>query len=278
MADSPAETLEAQRVERLDKPLRVVLFGGGPLLERGTEQFICRLADSTEIDFVGAFCQSQGQSMRVIFQDLWQRRRFLAFPLLLMQIGDRLARYLTHPRSELAIKRRMSMLSDRIHSVKDIHADEVLEQVRALNADLGLIYGSPILKPELFEIPRLGTLGIHHGKVPEYRGKKTSFWAIHNGEASAGITIQKVNAGLDTGEIVLTGEVPIGKRTPAAVWNDLEALGVDLYIQAILAVRNGSATFKPQVGKKGRLYRDPNTREIFVVWWRQIMKGVGLGK
>jgi methionyl-tRNA formyltransferase len=134
---------------------------------------------------------------------------------------------------------------------------------------LGLIYGSPILKPELFEIPRCGTLGIHHGKVPAYRGNKTTFWAMYNGEATAGVTIQKINQGLDTGSIVREGEVPIDRRSYPSVWRDLERLGLELYIQAIIDVKNGTAIYQPQSGKKGKLYRNPKPKDFFAFWIKQ---------
>jgi methionyl-tRNA formyltransferase len=95
--------------------------------------------------------------------------------------------------------------------------------------DVGVIYGAPVLRQELFEIPRLGTLGIHHGRVPHYRGKKTTFWEIYNGERVAGVTIQRVNKGIDTGEIVRRGEVEIGNRGYTAVERDTEALGLSLF-------------------------------------------------
>jgi hypothetical protein len=150
--------------------------------------------------------------------------------------------------------------------VPDIHDEVVLAQVRALAPDLGLIYGSPILKPALFEIPAYGTLGIHHGQVPQYRGKKTTFWAMYHGEPVAGVTIQKVTAGLDTGQIVRSGEVPIGRRSYGAVWRDVLALGLDLYIEAILQVREGTAVYRPQTGPKGKLYRDPKPADILRFW------------
>jgi methionyl-tRNA formyltransferase len=152
----------------------------------------------------------------------------------------------------------------------------VLDQVHALEPDLGLIYGSPILKPELFKIPNLGTLGIHHGKVPEYRGNKTTFWAMYNGEPVAGVTIQKVNQGLDTGSIVKTGEVKADRRPYQAVFRDLEALGLDLYIQAILEVKHGVAEFKPQSGVKGKLYRNPKLGDFLRFWSRQIQRRLDL--
>jgi len=258
-------------LERKD-PIRVVLFGGGPVLERGVKQFMCRLEEHSEIEFLGGFCQSQAQTSGAVVKDLWRRRGILALPLLLIQIVSGIGRYVSQPRAEVKLNTELDRLSGRIHYVPDIHADAVLEDVRSLEPDLGLIYGSPILKPKLFEIPRLGTLGIHHGKVPEYRGKKTTFWAMYNGEKTAGVTIQKVNRGLDTGEIVKAGEVPTGRRSLQVVWHDLEQLGLDLYLQAILEVREGTATYQPQVGKKGKLYQDPEFGDILTFWRRQFSR------
>jgi methionyl-tRNA formyltransferase len=260
-----------KELERKD-PIRVVLFGGGPVLERGVKQFICRLEEHPEIAFLGGFCQSQAQTSGAVAKDLWRRRGILALPLLLVQIVSGIGRYVSQPRAEVKLNTELARLSDRVHYVPDVHADAVLEDVRALEPDLGLIYGSPILKPKLFEIPRLSTLGIHHGKVPEYRGKKTTFWAMYNGEESAGVTIQKVNAGLDTGQIVKEGEVPIGRRSLRAVWRELEALGLDLYIQAILEIKGGTASYRPQVGKKGQLYSDPELTDLITFWRRQFSR------
>jgi folate-dependent phosphoribosylglycinamide formyltransferase PurN len=260
MVESPIE---------LNRPIRVFVFGGGPVLEWGVKRFICRLEEHPEIDFLGCFCQSEGQSVLMILRDLWRRRRLLALPLIVLQIGRHIIRFLSQPRGQIKLKRELRRLADRITFVPDIHAEDVLSRVRALSPDLGLIYGSPILKPELFQIPEYGTLGIHHGKVPEYRGKKTTFWAMYNGEETAGVTIQRVNAGLDTGEIAKQGEVPIGRRSQRAVWKELENLGLDLYIQAILEVRQGTASYRPQLGKKGKLYRDPEFSDILKLWWRR---------
>lgn len=259
-----------EKQTELKRPIRVVLFGGGPVLERGAKRFICKLEAHAEIEFLGGFCQSEAQTFWAVVRDLWRRRRLLAVPLLLVQIASGIGRFLSQPRAEIELSRKMARLSDRIHFVPDIHAEEVLEDIRLLEPDLGLIYGSPILKPALFEIPTFGTLGIHHGKVPEYRGKKTTFWAIYNGEEMAGVTIQKVNAGLDTGEIVKQGEVPIGHRSQGAIWNELEALGLDLYIQAILEVKTGTASYHPQLGKKSKLYQDPKLGDILTLWGRQL--------
>jgi folate-dependent phosphoribosylglycinamide formyltransferase PurN len=262
----------------LGRPIRVVMFGSGPELNPDAKQFLCRLEEHPEIEFLGAFCQAQSQSLGAVFRDLWKRRGLLALPLFVIWAANKTTRVLLHPREEITLKRKLEKISDRIHFVRNIHAPQVLEQVCALEPDLGLIYGSPILKPELFEIPGLGTLGIHHGKVPEYRGNKTTFWAMYNGDPVAGVTIQKVNKGLDTGSIVKTGEVKAYRRAYQAVFQELEALGLDLYIQAILEVKHGVAEFRPQSGVKGKLYRNPKPGDFLKFWGRQIKRRLGIVK
>jgi folate-dependent phosphoribosylglycinamide formyltransferase PurN len=258
--------------QALDRPIRVVMFGSGPELNLDAKHFLCRLDAHPEIEFVGAFCQAESQSVGAVFRDLWKRRGLLALPLFTVWMINKAFRFVVYPQQEFAIAIKLNNISERIHFVKDIHAPQVLAQVAALEADLGLIYGSPILKPELFEIPALGTLGIHHGKVPEYRGNKTAFWMMYNDEPCAGVTIQKVNKGLDTGMIVKTGEVRAYRRAYSAVVRELEALGLDLYIQAILEVKHGVARFSPQTGVKGKLYRNPKPVHFLKFWVKQIKR------
>ena len=269
--------MSAHQIE-MNRPIRVVMFGSGPELNQDAKQFLCRLEEHPEIEFLGAFCQAQSQSLGAVFVDLWKRRSWLAFPLFVVWITNKAVRFLLHPHEELALQRSLEKISDRIHFVPDIHAQKVLEQVCTLEPDLGLIYGSPILKPELFEIPGLGTLGIHHGKVPEYRGNKTTFWAMYNGERVAGVTIQKVNRGLDTGSIVKAGQVSTEGRTYQDVVHELEELGLDLYLQTILEVKHGTAEYKAQSGARGKLYRNPTPSDFIKFWSRQIGRRAGIAK
>ena len=253
----------------LKRPIRVVLFGGGPALESGVKRFLARLEQQPEIALVGAFCQSASQSLPAIIRDVFKRRRLLAVPILLTQGLELAGQVVTAPRQHLALRRGLQPVRDRLHFVPDIHHQDVLTAVRALEPDLGLVYGSPILKPSLFRLPRFGTLGIHHGKLPTYRGKKTTFWAMVHGEPTAGVTIQLIDEGLDTGRIVKQGEVTIGRRSPRAVWSEVESLGLDLYIRAILAVRAATVTPQSSSTKRGRLFRDPTPREIAGFYWHR---------
>jgi folate-dependent phosphoribosylglycinamide formyltransferase PurN len=264
--------------QALKRPIRVVMFGSGPELNPDAKQFLCKLEEHPEIELLGAFCQAESQSLAAVFADLWKRRGLLSLPLFTIWSLNKAVRYVLHPREEITLQRKLKNIQDRIHFITNIHAHQVLEQVKSLEPDLGLIYGSPILKPELFEIPKLGTLGIHHGKVPEYRGNKTTFWMMYNGEKFAGVTIQKVNKGLDTGTIVKTGEVKAYRRPYQTVFHELEALGVELFIQAILEVKHGIAEYKPQTGVKGKLYRNPKLGDFIRFWGRQLKRRLRIGE
>jgi folate-dependent phosphoribosylglycinamide formyltransferase PurN len=254
------------------RPLRVVMFGSGPSLTPDARRFLCRLEAHPDIALLGAFCQAESQSFWAVFKDLRQRRGILTLPLFSIWMVRSVSPYITRPGAKLELRKCLGRMKDKIHFVVDIHAQDVLDKVRSLSPDLGLIYGSPILKPALFEIPKLGTLGIHHGKLPKYRGNKTMFWAMYHDEAAAGVTIQKVNVGLDTGLIVKEGSVPIGCRSQPAVWRDLETLGLNLYLQAILEVKDGTAQYHPQEGNGGKLYRNPKLSDIIHFWKKQLAK------
>lgn len=257
-----------------DRPIRVVVFCSGPKLEQDVQRFLVRLEAHPDIELLRVFCQSTGQTYRDITQDLWRRRRWLAIPLLALHVWEACVHAVVNPRRWRELRRQLTEIAERISYVPDIHAPEVVAEIRALAPDLGASYGSPILKPVLFELPTLGTLGIHHGKVPEYRGKKTTFWAMYHGEPEVGVTIQKINAGLDTGQIVNSGSVFTGHHSYASVWGELVDLGLDLYIQSIVQVRNATAIYRPQEGPKGKLFRDPKAGDILRFWRQQVSRRV----
>jgi hypothetical protein len=246
----------------MNRPIRVVYFGGA-FLEHSAVSFLSALSTHPHVEFVGGVCQSDGFGLSQIIRETAKRRGAMAPFALGLHLIHALGPLLRTPGRSLEVRRNARRAIDRILVVPDIHAPDVLERVRDMDADLGLIYGSPILRPELFNIPRLGSLGIHHGTLPHYRGRKTTFWEVFNGEPVAGIAIQQVQEGLDAGDIVMQGEVPIGRRWWWSVDHDAQELGVRLYLEAILAVQSGSAIRRPQ-HRTGNLksYREPGMRDM----------------
>jgi len=241
-------------------PIRVVLFYG-PFL-RSAREFALRLEAHPDVELAAAYCHATGETRADQLADLWRRRGWLGVALFGFEVARDALRGLTGGRAERGHRRRWREFARRVRYVADMHDPQVIEQVRALEPDLGLSYGGPILRPELFRLPRHGTLGIHHGRLPEYRGKKTTFWEIWEGEPSAGVTIQRIDAGIDTGEIVGEAAVEIGSRGYDRVWQDVQERGLDLYVEAVLAVRDGSAEFRRPVGGAGPMRYDPTPAEL----------------
>lgn len=253
-------------------PIRVVLFTGGPVLDWQVVSFLERLERDPDIELVGIFSQSPHTALPGVVRDLWARRRLLAIPLLLQLLFRWVCRVISSPRAVRRRRELRSKLEFRTHFVKDIHDRAVIDQVSGLRPDLGLVYGGPIVKKELFEIPRHGTLGIHHGKVPEYRGKKTTFWAMYNGEKEVGVIIQQIGNRLDGGDIVMQSTIAIGRRTLPSVKRQLEKEGIDLYVRAIHAVSNGSMTRFAQQFDSTPLYKDPGAADIIRFWYRYVLR------
>jgi hypothetical protein len=260
-----------------EKRIRVVLFGGA-YLEPAAQRFLVLVAEHPEMELVGGFCEGPGQGWRPRLTNVWRRRGLFALPVLFLEGLNWLGHFLRHPIEGLRFGRHLGRAMRQVRTVPDIHAPDVLARVRALSPDIGVIYGAPVLRPELFEIPRLGTLGIHHGRVPDYRGKKTTFWEIYNGERVAGVTIQRVNRGIDTGEIVKRGEVEICNRGYTAVEQDTIALGLSLFEHAILDLYHGRAIFTPQGPRPAgsRLYRQPGPKDLLALWFRTFRQRLGL--
>lgn len=145
----------------------------------------------------------------------------------------------------------------------DVHAREAIDFVRALRADLGIVYGTRILKPLLFELPRLGSINIHKRKVPDYRGGgPIGLWELLDDQTEIGVTVHRVAAAVDTGEVIRAATIPIEP------FDDLTSLGLkadvvgeDLLVQAASDYAAGTVCPTPQA-PGGRTYKTPSAMAL----------------
>ncbi len=256
-----------RRAGAVQRPVRVVLFSD-PFLAADADELVSRLTAHQSIDLLAVLGEGSQRGARGRVRDLWNRRGALGLVIAVIAAARTGRRAVFHPNRN---RRRREALA-ALQLVPDLHARSVIEKVRRMSPDLGLIYGGPILKPELFQIPRLGTLGIHHGRLPEYRGKKTTFWEIYHGEREAGVTIQRINAGIDTGEVIARASIPIGRKSYPRVWREVQAAGVDLYADTILAMAAGDVRRIETTDKPGKLYRDPSLRQLIDLWLKRMSR------
>ena len=91
-----------------------------------------------------------------------------------------------------------------------VKAAEVVEQLAALKPDLIVVVAfGQILSQKILDIPRFGCINVHASLLPKYRGAAPIEWSIIRGETVTGVTTMQMNAGLDTGDILLASEVKI---------------------------------------------------------------------
>lgn len=237
---------------------RVVLLIGGPPLDYFQSIFLEKIMQDDEIHLVGIIAQRRGR-----FRGLWKllrQRKSYALVIILEYLKRVLFRGKEISRGEKPKDLRyfQGKYGLPILYTLGINEDRVVETVRKMRPTLGVIYGTGLVKPEILDLPEKGMIGIHHGKVPDYRGPSTTaFWPLYNDEKETGITIQQVNKGIDTGGIILRRTFPIeGGDDIYSLREKAGHLGVEALLEAISMVKCGNVNPVPQESK-GKLYTFP---------------------
>jgi methionyl-tRNA formyltransferase len=124
---------------------------------------------------------------------------------------------------------------------------EFIEALRKIEADVYVVVAFRILPEEVFSLPPLGTINIHASLLPRYRGPAPIQRAIAAGEKTTGITIFRIDRGIDTGKIILQKETSVGDtETTPLVYERLARLGADCIVEALSRLRDSSAAFIEQ--------------------------------
>ncbi|MCP5362118.1 MAG: hypothetical protein H6908_05755 [Hyphomicrobiales bacterium] len=97
-----------------------------------------------------------------------------------------------------------------VYFTRSINSRTFRKQLRELAPDIVIsAFCNQILKPEIIAIPRLGTLNVHPGWLPAYRGAMSYFWVLHNGEDQAGVSIHWIDEGIDTGTLLARRKISL---------------------------------------------------------------------
>ena len=123
---------------------------------------------------------------------------------------------------------------------------EFIDQIKALKPDVIVVvaYGK-ILPQEILDIPKYGCINVHASLLPKYRGAAPIQWAIINGEEYTGVTTMKMDAGMDTGDILLSSQMKIEDNdTYGSLYEKLQKLGAKLLIETLECLVEG--TIKPK--------------------------------
>ena len=125
-----------------------------------------------------------------------------------------------------------------------IKAPEAVEQLRGYEADIFVVAAfGQILSKEILDMPKYGCVNIHASLLPKYRGAAPIQWAVIDGEEETGVTIQQMNEGVDTGDIISQEVVKLDvKETGASLFDKLAVCGAQLIVKTLDEIEKGSIT------------------------------------
>jgi len=151
-----------------------------------------------------------------------------------------------------------------------IRSPEAEETVRSLEPDAVVIiaYGQ-IIPVKLLSIPRLGWINLHASLLPNYRGAAPINWAIAKGETVTGNTTMRIDAGMDTGEMLLQQELAIGpEETAPEVATRLSQAGASLMAESLRGLDGGTITPRKQNNEAASLAPMLKREEGEIEWTR----------
>ncbi|MBW4622638.1 MAG: methionyl-tRNA formyltransferase [Cyanosarcina radialis HA8281-LM2] len=138
---------------------------------------------------------------------------------------------------------------------------QTIDRLRQAEADVFVVvaYGQ-ILSQEILDIPKIGCINVHGSILPKYRGAAPIQWCLYHGEKETGIATMLMDAGMDTGAVLLTAYTPIGLLDNAEqLGQTLASLGADLLVETLLKLKdqgiqpqpqdNSQATYAPLIKK-----------------------------
>lgn len=146
------------------------------------------------------------------------------------------------------VKEAALRLGLAVYQPERVRRPEAVERLRELAPDAMVVVGyGQIIPQSVIDIPPLGILNVHASLLPKYRGAGPIQWAIVEGETRTGVTIMRIDAGLDTGDMLLKKETEIGPEENAVeLGRRLAAMGADLLVEALEGLAAGTIVAEKQ--------------------------------
>ncbi|MGA1995942.1 MAG: methionyl-tRNA formyltransferase [Bryobacteraceae bacterium] len=144
------------------------------------------------------------------------------------------------------VKQAALRLGLPVYQPERIRRPEAHEYLAALTPRAMVVVGyGQIIPQSVIDLAPLGILNVHASLLPKYRGAAPIQWAIVNGEARTGVTIMRIDAGLDTGDMLLKAETEIGPEENAVeLGRRLSTMGASLLVEALAGIE--AETIVPQ--------------------------------
>ncbi|SCF49044.1 methionyl-tRNA formyltransferase [Micromonospora matsumotoense] len=211
--------------------------------------------------------------MRVVMfgYQTWGHRTLQA----LLDSEHEVALVVTHPPSDHAYER---IWSDSVADLAAAHGvpvevrdrpdDDLLVPLEKADPDVIVATNwRTWIPPQIFELPRLGTLNVHDSLLPAYAGFSPLIWALINGEKEVGVTAHMMDAELDAGNVVLQRSVPVGPRdtTTDLFHKTLELFG-PITVDGLALIASGKTDWTPQDRSKASFFHKRSDEDNRIDW------------
>jgi methionyl-tRNA formyltransferase len=172
--------------------------------------------------------------------------------------------------AESPVKTAASALDLPIHQPERIRRPDSVELLKTLRPEIMVVVGyGQIIPQSIIDLPKHGILNVHASLLPKYRGAAPIQWAVASGERKTGITIMQIDAGLDTGDMLLKAETAIGaEETAPELSSRLAPLGAELLLEAIRRIANGTARWEKQNDQEATLAPILKKEDGWIDWSR----------
>ena len=147
-------------------------------------------------------------------------------------------------------------------------------QFAALDLDAAIVVAYGLLLPQaILDAPRLGCFNLHGSLLPRWRGAAPIQRAVMAGDAETGVMVMKMEAGLDTGPVLMAERTAVGRKTSGELTDELSRLGADLMVRALAALERGAVAEHPQ-SADGVTYARKISKDEARIDWSKSAAGI----
>lgn len=158
-----------------------------------------------------------------------------------------------------------------VYQPKRVREPEFLETLKALSPDVVVVVAfGQIIPQAVLDVPKLGCLNVHGSLLPKYRGAAPIQWAVIDGESESGVTIMRMDAGLDTGDMITTRVVKLEeKETGGSLFDKLSQAGADLLTETLDKLEAGEVSYEKQPAESSTDYARMLKKEDGQIDWNK---------
>jgi methionyl-tRNA formyltransferase len=146
----------------------------------------------------------------------------------------------------------------------DLNSSKFIDSIKALNGDLFISVASPIIwKEALIRTPAMDCINIHNAPLPNYRGMLPNFWQLYCGEKNVGITVHRIDIGIDTGAIVEQVKIDIENKNMSldTLIKETKKIGAHIMADVIDKYRKGNVEYREMQGN-GSYFSFPKKKDV----------------